>query len=438
VVFDAFKFVNLAKKIKEGILLLIHHKLIEFLIDIVKNKTSKFIFEANMANCGKSGCSQQLSDESKIYKCSGFCKGSFHSSCAGITRNVESVLNSSKNFKWFCNSCLEIYDNVFDKLNLIQNEIIDEIRLIRKQQETLIKNQIDSLRKRFMDELTFQAEIIESAKSEILNKKEDLKISYADTLKNNEAVMIVKPKNKKQKNEKTKSDLKNIINPNDTPINGLIDSKDGSVILKCKKKSDVNKIKEMVESSLSENYEANIPVSKNPRVKIIGLNEKPTNNEEIIKTLITQNEEFFEDSCDLKVITVMEMKNKKGKNYFNLVIELNPKIYKKIMAIEDVKINFDFNRCKVFDALYVRRCLKCCSIDGHTAKDCEKEMVCYQCSGNHKKAACRNESSKCINCDNANKKFNLKLNIAHNALDRNCPVYQRELKRRARTINYLE
>jgi hypothetical protein len=127
------------------------------------------------------------------------------------------VLNSSRNFKWFCNSCLEIYDNVFSKLDSIQDEIIDEIRLIRKQQESLIKNQMDSLRKRFMEELTFQAEIIESAKSEILNKKEEVKISYADTLKNEEAVMIVKPKNKKQNNDKTKSDLKNMINPNDTP-----------------------------------------------------------------------------------------------------------------------------------------------------------------------------------------------------------------------------
>ncbi len=147
-----------------------------------------------------------------------------------------------------------------------------------------------------MEELTFQAEIIESAKSEILNKKEEVKISYADTLKNEEAVMIVKPKNKKQNNDKTKSDLKNMINPNDTPINGLINSKDGSVILKCKKKSDINKIKQMVESNLSDNYEAKIPDSKNPRLKIIGLNEKPSNNEEILETLKRQNEEFFEDS----------------------------------------------------------------------------------------------------------------------------------------------
>ncbi len=173
-------------------------------------------------------------------------------------------------------------------------------------------------------------------------------------------------------------------------------------------------------------------------MKIVGLNEKPLNNEETIETLRKQNDEFFEDSCDTKVVNVMEMKNRKGKSYFNLVIEVNPKIYKKIMEIENVRINFDFNRCKVFDALYVRRCLKCCSMDGHTAKDCEKEIVCYQCSGNHKRSACRNGTNKCINCDNANKKFNLKLDTAHNALDRNCRVYQRELNRRARTINYLE
>jgi hypothetical protein len=134
----------------------------------------------------------------------------------------------------------------------------------------------------------------------------------------------------------------------------------------------------------------------------------------------------------------MEMKNSKGRNYFNLIIEVDPKTYKKIMAIEDVKINFDFNRCKVFDALYVKRCLRCCSLDGHTAKDCKKEMVCFKCAGNHKRDACRTEVSKCTNCDNANKKLNLKLNTAHSALDRLCPVFQREIKIKSRTINYLE
>jgi hypothetical protein len=305
----------------------------------------------------------------------------------------------------------------------------------------LSKNQfqkyLDALSVKLIDELAYQAILFESAKNEILNKKE-VEISYADALKKSEAVMIVKPKNKNQRNDQTKSDLKNMLNPNDTPINGLINAKDGSVILKCKKKEDINKIKQIVESTLSDNYEAKIPVSKNPRLKIVGLNEKPSNNEEIIETLKRQNEEFFDDSCELKIVNVLEMKNFKGKNYFNLIIEVNPKTYRKVMQNEGVKINFDFNRCKVFDALHVRRCVKCCSLDGHLAKECEKETVCYQCSGNHKRDSCRNKINKCVNCDNANKKFNLKLDTAHNALDRNCPVYQKELKKRARTINYLE
>jgi hypothetical protein len=205
------------------------------------------------------------------------------------------------------------------------------------------------MRTLFLNELYFQADIIKSAKNEILDKNEVVKTSYADVLINNndkicdkkEAVIIVKPKNKKQGNLKTKIDLKNMIDPNVTPINGLLNAKDSGVILKCKKKEDINKIKNLVESK-SENYDAEIPVSKNPRLKIVGLNEKPLNNEEIIKNLKKQNDEFFDDSCEIKVVTVMQIKNKKGREYFNLIIEVNPKIYRKIMAIENVRIDFDF------------------------------------------------------------------------------------------------
>ncbi len=90
------------------------------------------------------------------------------------------------------------------------------------------------MRSLFMDELYFQADIIKSAKNEILYKNEVAKTSYADVLmKNNnkicdkkEAVIIVKPKNKKQGNLKTKNDLKSMIDPNITPINGLVNVKD--------------------------------------------------------------------------------------------------------------------------------------------------------------------------------------------------------------------
>ncbi len=54
--------------------------------------------------------------------------------------------------------------------------------------------------------------------------------------------------------------MKSMIDPNITPINGLVNSKDSGVILKCKKKKDVNKIKNLVESK-SENYDAEIPAS---------------------------------------------------------------------------------------------------------------------------------------------------------------------------------
>jgi hypothetical protein len=48
------------------------------------------------------------------------------------------------------------------------------------------------------------------------------------------------------------------------------------------------------------------------------------------------------------------------------------------------------------------------------------------------------EVLKCVNCADANRKFNLKLETAHNALDRECPAYQRALKRKAKSIDYFE
>jgi hypothetical protein len=260
------------------------------------------------------------------------------------------------------------------------------------------------------------------SKSEILDKNDEIKSSYADMLKKNDdkmcikkdPIVIVKPKDKNQNAEKTKMDIKNKINPNEIPVNGLFNSNNGAIIIKCKKKDDIAKVKNIVESDMGENYEARIPDSKNPRVKIVGLDEKPEDNVEIIEILNRQNDEFFGDGDIIKVVTVMQAKNRRGKIYYNLIIEVNAKTYNKIMSIEEPRINFNFNRCKVYDALYVKRCYKCCSLDGHSSKDCQKNAVCYKCSGNHKNDVCTADKLKCINCENAIKNLKLNLDSEHN------------------------
>ncbi len=130
------------------------------------------------------------------------------------------------------------------------------------------------------------------------------------------------------------------------------------------------------------------------------------------------------------------MKNRYQKIYYNLIIEIHPKVFQKLMSTDEPKLNFKWNRCKVFDAIFVKRCLKCGSFEGHTTKDCPHNIMCYKCSGPHKSKDCVSEKLHCINCENHMKKLKLNLNTEHSVMSKECEVYQRILKAKMRSINY--
>lgn len=46
------------------------------------------------------------------------------------------------------------------------------------------------------------------------------------------------------------------------------------------------------------------------------------------------------------------------------------------------------------------------------------------------------ESSCCINCNTHNEKFGIKFHSGHNARDKNCEIYIRELNNLKNRINY--
>jgi hypothetical protein len=53
----------------------------------------------------------------------------------GIEKKYENIgleKISVIHLKWYCSPCLEMYKNMFDKLESFQSEIIDEIRLSRR------------------------------------------------------------------------------------------------------------------------------------------------------------------------------------------------------------------------------------------------------------------------------------------------------------------
>jgi hypothetical protein len=200
-------------------------------------------FQPKMARCGKSCCDQPLSDLNKTIQCAGFCNRYYHSSCAGISRNVETLISTTKNVLWFCDPCYHIHKNGFEKISALYNEIL-------KSRE-LNKTLLDNMYKNLNSNINQQSTSIENAKKEILINNDETRSSYAAVLKKNDdkvttkkdSVVIIRPKDKTKGNEKTKIDIKSKINPNEIPVNGLINTNNGGVIIKCKKRMILKKLK---------------------------------------------------------------------------------------------------------------------------------------------------------------------------------------------------
>lgn len=137
---------------------------------------------------------------------------------------------------------------------------------------------------------------------------------------------------------------------------------------------------------------------------------------------------------DIKITQLYQV-NKNGNTYYNAVLELDVKVFAKILAEE--RLNVGWERCKVYDAVQVLRCFKCKGFN-HKAKDCGETEVCTKCHGAHISKECNETAiNKCINCIRANKDLNMGLDINHDTMDRLCPVYQQKLNVRKKTYGIL-
>lgn len=377
-----------------------------------------------MSHCGESECNSSIDDENQKIKCSGFCKEEFHLACVGVTKRQKQSLND--NIIFCCNNCATILKSGLAEIFKQQKDFISKI------DENFQKIKIDMFNlvdKRFLD----LEEKIEEISEKLENSDE---ISAVLEVKKVDPVIVVKPKDKRQNSEKTKNDIKKNINKSEVKVNGVLKASEGGVIIRCKDEKSTEEIKKTVEKKMSKNYETKIPIPKKPRLKIVGVDNPPKTLAEIKQMLLDDNEEIFNSENDLEVLSVIEIKRGENNNYSNVIIEINGAVYKKIMSTENPRLNFDWNKCKVFDAINVKRCYKCCSFS-HMASECESDIVCFKCGLNHKSSGCKSQIEKCINCVKSKSKLrNTQVDISHNAMSKACPIYQKIVNRRKRSIKY--
>lgn len=91
------------------------------------------------------------------------------------------------------------------------------------------------------------------------------------------------------------------------------------------------------------------------------------------------------------------------------------------MSIKKVCIQWE--RYPIYEDIGIQRCFNCQEYY-HKNNTCHNKTVCEYCSGDHNIKECNKRHKKCLNCENANKKFNLDYDINHGASDKDCPSYK--------------
>ncbi|KAK9692779.1 hypothetical protein QE152_g34922 [Popillia japonica] len=242
--------------------------------------------------CGR--CNKQMQPKDMVVVCSGICKGKYHTSCVDLShQNYTAIkecdlshqnytaIKECGNIKYFCNGCLPILDfcmNMQREMNALKdlmNQKLIEFQKVISTNSYLTKSE---LRKQ-------------------LNPSA-LEVGITGMKSVKDGGVIIKCKNKE--------DVEKIKKALEVGITGMKSVKDGGVIIKCKNKEDVEKIKKAAEKKMKKKYDIKIPEQKNPCIKVTDI-EEDMSEEELKTSIINQNSCMQHDNLDVRVLVIKKM-----------------------------------------------------------------------------------------------------------------------------------
>ena len=216
-----------------------------------------------------------------------------------------------------------------------------------------------------------------------------------------------------------KTVLKRNINPTKlgVGVHNLKATKNNRIIIKSKKREDIDILNREINKECSQHLETNIPKLWNPNIIVYNIPNDVT-KDNFSETVISQNPEL-----NVKVESIrpkFEFRDKKKCR--NLVAEVTPEAW-RIMTQKKLKIGWHI--CNADNYINIVKCFKCCKF-GHRAQKCTGDEKCPICAENHKLKECKASIAeyKCINSVSHNtyhSQENAKVNENHSSLDKNCP-----------------
>ncbi|XP_067619860.1 repetitive organellar protein-like [Eurosta solidaginis] len=397
-------------------------------------------------------CKLAIRGETGI-RCVGVCAKVYHSAakCSGLDSYKATVIGTHPMVNFICEECityihnidlvlrdmqesvnrnsgyLKEYKNEFEEalktnqkemralMKTMEEKYNERLATLKMHQEMYIKNAAEIKKVReIAEKIKNQAEVVgrenEKFCSEIktiVKEKNDgiPQQTYANILRTGEnkntaravpelkkrAPIIVKPK-AKQTSERTRQDLNNKINPNELKITDIKAGHNGIMVIDSINEDERNKIKQIMDKKISDEYEIKIPRDYKPKLFITGM-QFEKNRDYLIECLRKQNKCL--EQGEIKIIKQYNVKTS-NKNYYNAILEVDEEMFTNAIKLD--KLNVGWERCKVYDGVDVTTCFKCRGYN-HKATECKNEEVCTKCLGKHKTIECNEQpANKCINC----------------------------------------
>lgn len=236
--------------------------------------------------------------------------------------------------------------------------------------------------------------------------------------------VIVTPREPHQDVSQTRSDLCKNIDPvqSKVHVSGVKTVHNGGVIIRCDSAHDAARFKQLASTSLAANYDVRDAPALNPRLRVVGFSQKISESE-LVKSVKILNDDILTENSIIECLSIAPLK--KNQRRFQALLQLDLSSYLSILKKGELMIGYEF--CRVFDAVELRRCFKCCGF-GHFSKDCNRDDVCPRCSEAHDVKACNSSILKCIHCANA-VKHNKEIKFDHAVWNSSeCFVYKQKLQ----------
>lgn len=359
--------------------------------------------------------------------------------CSLLTKKEATEITKSNVNEWRCQVCLnDNSDNDTLKLKQENDWLRKHITEINVKLEYVCKKlerieHLEIANGQIEENLKKILEIMELKQyTRVLNEK-----SYSEMVKSNQnniiekdnlPVVVIKPKNI-QYSKQTREEVKRKIDPVSikATVKDVREIKNGGIIIKTNTREELQKLKEISEKTLKENYTVELSKMKLPRLVIIG-SRKKYENDELLEELKLMG--YLKETDQLNIKYTRQSKYTRK---FIIYIECNGECFKKLLNQGEVSLGWD--KCQVREDMNIIICYKCYGY-GHKTINCTNNQICSFCAGNHIFWNCKQENPLCNNCRIYNERYKTNINCAHEAISTQCIIHKRKINEIKERTNY--